>query len=98
MLLKVESEKTPINQNFYGPFRNVILTQTQYQCIQSEGIDYLITDLSKYMHKKGRAYNDHYETILKWHANNKERTNANAINKENFPRKDNFNVEPTLKL
>lgn len=59
----------------YGEFKNVKLTDTEYQKLLSQfGNDSAkerIENLSQYIASKGKKYSSHYATILSWERKNK---------------------------
>ncbi|PKM69865.1 MAG: hypothetical protein CVU94_02000 [Firmicutes bacterium HGW-Firmicutes-19] len=50
----------------YGEYKNVKLTQKQFEDINNKGFDYLVERLSSYMKSKGKEYADHHATIMLW--------------------------------
>lgn len=52
----------------YGEFNNVLLTDEEYQKLQSRFPDYKerIESLSEYISSKGKKYKSHYAAILTW--------------------------------
>lgn len=67
---KNKSNNNIINDNkekhIYGEFKNVFLTDEEYQKIEEKGLTYLIEELSSYMARTGKTYKSHYSTILCW--------------------------------
>lgn len=54
----------------YGEFKNVLLTDEEYQKLLSnygqDNLTSLIEELSGYMASKGKRYSNHYATLLNW--------------------------------
>lgn len=52
----------------YGEFKNVLLTNDEYEKIKTSFTDYneKIENLSMYIKSKGAKYKSHYATILNW--------------------------------
>ena len=61
----------------YGIFENVLLTDDEYQKIQSQfpDCDERIENLSEGIESKGYKYKSHYATILAWSRNEKKNNN-----------------------
>lgn len=59
----------------FGENGNVFLTQLQYQMLKGKvrEPDKLIDSLSNYMASTGKTYHDHYATLLRWDALDRER-------------------------
>ena len=55
-----------IKYNIYGEFKNVKLTDEEYQKIKDKNLLLYIEKLSSYMESKGKRYKSHYATILNW--------------------------------
>lgn len=55
---------------FFGLNRHIRLTKDEYQSLLKtygvEQVYLIITRFDDYIHKTGRNYNNHYETMLKW--------------------------------
>lgn len=61
--------KDSIDKNMYGEFKNVRLKDGEYEKLKEKfPADYeeRIEALSVYMRSRGKAYKDHYATILNW--------------------------------
>lgn len=62
----------------FGEFGNVKLTDEEYEKLCSrfskEETDKTIEDLSGYMQSKGKAYKDHYATLINWCKRNLEKS------------------------
>ena len=73
----------------YGTFKNVKLSDTEYQKLQDTFPDYQIRidKLSEYMASKGKRYSSHYATILSWSRKEKEPKDKSS-NKGNFEQRD----------
>ena len=56
------------SKGVYGEYKNVFLTDNEYDSLKSEYVDYInkIEKLSSYMESTGRKYNNHYATIRSW--------------------------------
>lgn len=67
--------------NIYGEFKNVFLTDEQYQKLKDKfyNADERIETLSAYIASKGVKYKNHYATILTW---------ARKENKTNTPKRE----------
>lgn len=52
--------------NTYGEFKNVKLTDEEYQKLKDKNLLPYIETLSSYMASKGKKYKSHYATILNW--------------------------------
>lgn len=52
--------------NIYGEFKNVKLTDEEYEKIKNNNLLSYIEKLSSYMASKGKRYKSHYATILNW--------------------------------
>jgi len=62
---KEKKEKKELSKRPYGPFENVLLTDTEYESLYVKR-DYYIDKLSKYIESTGKRYRSHYATILNW--------------------------------
>ena len=60
----VKLSKVKLNKNKYGQFRNVLLTDDEYEKVKDK-LD-ILEELSMYMESKGKKYSSHYATILNW--------------------------------
>ena len=63
-------------KHIYGEFKNVFLTDEEYNKIQEKGLTYLIEELSGYIESKGKKYKSHYATILNWSRRQKKTKEA----------------------
>lgn len=52
--------------NIYGEFKNVKLTDNEYQKLKDKNLLPYIEKLSSYIASKGKKYKNHYATILTW--------------------------------
>ena len=52
--------------NIYGEFKNVKLTNEEYEKLKNNNLLPYIEKLSSYMASKGKRYKSHYATILNW--------------------------------
>lgn len=68
MLSQNSIDKNSIDKNskLYGEFKNVKLTDNEYQKIKEKKLLDYIERLSSYMASKGKKYKSHYATILNW--------------------------------
>ena len=71
-----ETIKETIQKKEYGEFKNVLLTDGEYQKLierfgEQQAKD-LIEKLSAYLASKGKRYKSHYATILNWQRRDKE--------------------------
>ena len=70
---------TPI---LYGEYKNIRLTDEEYQKLQEKmqgHIDTMIEKLSRYIKSSGKDYKDHYVTILNWYEQDKEKLTQKNI-------------------
>lgn len=77
-----EERKKPVNHQ-YGEFKNVLLTDDEYQKLKDRfpnDLNQRIERLSDYVASTGKSYKSHYATIISW---------ANR-DKSNKPQNDNF--------
>lgn len=56
--------------NIYGEFKNVKLTDEEYQKLKDKDLLSYIEKLSSYIASKGKRYKNHYATILNWSRKN----------------------------
>ncbi|MGF3066985.1 replisome organizer [Facklamia sp. P12950] len=69
-----EREKPPTS--LYGQFKNVKLSEEEYNKLQEELKDHtqtMIDKLSRYMESSGKDYKNHYVTILNWYEEDKNK-------------------------
>lgn len=50
----------------FGEFKNVLLTDEEYEKLLNQNLDYMIEKLSCYLESTGKKYKSHYATILNW--------------------------------
>ncbi len=62
------SQCNVIKKQIYGEYNNVLLTDEEFQKLQTEFLDYQsrIDRLSSYMASSGKTYDNHYATIRSW--------------------------------
>ena len=65
---KNKNKNKEIYKEKYGEFKNVLLTDEEYEKLKTKFPDYLqrIENLSEYISSKGKRYSNHYATILNW--------------------------------
>ena len=71
-----EVEKRPLPHSFYGEYKNIRLTDEEYQNLKDRlqgHTEIMIEKLSRYLKSKGTDYKDHYVTILNWYEQDKEK-------------------------
>ena len=78
--IEIEKEGEIEEQNlphiFYGEYKNIRLTDEEYQRLTDKlqgHTDTMIEKLSRYIKSSGKIYQDHYVTILNWYEQDKER-------------------------
>lgn len=74
----------PAVKHRYGEFKNVLLTESEYQQLgeRFSDRDRRIEDLSYYIGSHGDKYKNHYRTILTWARNETKRNQAQPAQKE----------------
>ena len=80
---KVRIDKGRIEQGnqvtpfyFYGEYKNISLTDEEYQKLKDKlqgHTDTMIDKLSRYIESSGKTYKNHYVTILNWYEQDKEK-------------------------
>ena len=72
---KKERNKEKIIKEKFGVFKNVLLTQEEYEKLKSQFPDYSdrIDRLSEYLASSGKQYKSHYATILGWARKDKQK-------------------------
>jgi len=68
------NQTTPFS--FYGEYKNISLTDEEYQKLKEqlkERTDTMIDKLSRYIESRGKTYKNHYVTILNWYEQDKEK-------------------------
>lgn len=64
-------DKNKVEKNVYGEFKNVKLTDDEYNKLEKKGLLKEIENLDSYIESKGVKYKNHYATILVWDKKNK---------------------------
>ena len=68
------NQTTPFS--FYGEYKNISLTDEEYQKLKDklkEYTDTMINKLSRYIESRGTNYKNHYVTLLNWYEQDKEK-------------------------
>ena len=71
-----ERKKQSLPPTLYGEYKNICLTDEEYQRLTDKlqgHTDTMIEKLSRYIKSSGKIYQDHYVTILNWYEQDKER-------------------------
>ncbi|MGX7095847.1 phage replisome organizer N-terminal domain-containing protein [Gemella bergeri] len=71
-----EGKKQSLPPTLYGEYKNIRLTDEEYQRLTDKlqgHADTMIEKLSRYIKSSGKIYQDHYVTILNWYEQDKER-------------------------
>ena len=71
-----ERKKQSLPPTLYGEYKNIRLTDEEYQRLTDKlqgRTDTMIEKLSRYIKSSGKIYQDHYVTILNWYEQDKER-------------------------
>lgn len=68
----IDNKKKNIQKEKYGEFKNVLLTEEEYEKIKDKNMEQYIDKLSIYIESKGNKYKSHYATILNWSRKEKE--------------------------
>ena len=71
-----EGKKQSLPPTLYGEYKNIRLTDEEYQRLTDKlqgHTDTMIEKLSRYIKSSGKIYQDHYVTILNWYEQDKER-------------------------
>ncbi|HGC9115458.1 phage replisome organizer N-terminal domain-containing protein [Streptococcus anginosus] len=71
-----EKKKQSLPPTLYGEYKNIRLTDEEYQNLKDRlkgHMDTMIEKLSRYLKSKGTDYKDHYVTILNWYEQDKEK-------------------------
>ena len=74
-------DKNSIDKNIYGEFKNVKLTDEEYEKLKEADLLPYIERLSSYMESKGKKYKSHYATILNW-SRKEQKTTPEWFDKE----------------
>lgn len=72
---QTKGEYVPSNAKVYGEYKNVYLTDEQYQALSDEFSDSYVNwieRLSEYMASTGKTYQNHLATIRRWSKNSQE--------------------------
>lgn len=88
-----EKEKTPAPA--YGEYKNVILTEEEYEKLKTEFPDSYeakINRLSEYMRQTGKTYKDHCATIRSWAKEDADKTSRDGTMPSSFDTDDFFNA------
>lgn len=78
-----ENQSAPVS--FYGEFKNVRLSKEEYKNLKEKLNSYteiMINKLSRYMESRGKTYQNHYVTILKWYEEDKDKLRQKGLNKK----------------
>ena len=86
----IEENSIEENNNIYGEFKNVKLTDSEYAKLEKSNLLPYIEKLSSYMASKNKRYKSHYATILTWARKDKpkEETLPEWFNQDIEKRKD----------
>ena len=79
-----ERKKQSLPPTLYGEYKNIRLTDEEYQNLKGklqEHTDTMIEKLSRYIKSKGTDYKDHYVTILNWYEQDKEKLSQKKTGK-----------------
>lgn len=71
---KINNNKNNNKYNIYGEFKNVKLTDDEYNKLKEKELLPYIEKLSSYIASKGKKYKSHYATILTWSRKNDNKT------------------------
>lgn len=74
-------DKNSIDKNIYGEFKNVKLTDEEYEKLKEANLLPYIEKLSSYIASKGKKYKSHYATILNW-SGKEQKITPNWFDKE----------------
>ena len=74
-------DKNSIDKNIYGEFKNVKLTDEEYEKLKEANLLPYIEKLSSYIASKGKKYKSHYATILNW-SRKEQKTTPNWFDKD----------------
>jgi len=90
---KKDDESEADGKNSYGLYKNVMLTDTEYEDLKSRfgtGLDARIDQLSKYIEMKGVKYCSHCAVIIHWDEKNKSKLAEEQSNQESTFDTDGF--------
>ena len=79
-----EESTTPPNSKNYGEYKNIRLTEEEYQKLKDKlqgHTDMMIEKLSRYIKSTGKIYQDHYVTILNWYEQDKDKLSQKKTGK-----------------
>ena len=74
----------------YGEYKNVLLTDDEFEKLKAEYVDYLdrIERLSSYIASTGKAYKSHYATIRNWARADAEKGRSNGAKQGGSPQRN----------
>ena len=74
----------------YGEYKNVLLTDDEFEKLKAEYADYLdrIERLSSYIASTGKAYKSHYATIRNWARADSEKGRSNGAKQGSSPQRN----------
>ena len=74
----------------YGEYKNVLLTDDEFEKLKAEYADYLdrIERLSSYIASTGKAYKSHYATIRNWARADAEKGRSNGAKQTSSPQRN----------
>ena len=74
----------------YGEYKNVLLTDDEFEKLKAEYADYLdrIERLSSYIASTGKAYKSHYATIRNWARADAEKGRSNGAKQGSSPQRN----------
>lgn len=79
-----EEETQMSTLTFYGEYKNISLTDEEYQKLNEKLQGYrekMIEKLSTYMQSTGKNYKDHYATLIHWYEQDKGKLKENSKSK-----------------
>ena len=95
-----ERKKQSLPPTLYGEYKNIRLTDEEYQRLTDKlqgHTDTMIEKLSRYIKSSGKIYQDHYVTILNWYEQDKEKlTQKNIQNKSSKTYSTNYEDSDSL--
>ena len=95
-----ERKKQSLPPTLYGEYKNIRLTDEEYQRLTDKlqgHTDTMIEKLSRYIKSSGKIYQDHYVTILNWYEQDKEKlTQKNIQNKNSKTYSTNYEDSDSL--
>ena len=74
----------------YGEYKNVLLTDDEFEKLKAEYVDYLdrIERLSSYLASTGKTYKSHYATIRNWARADAEKGRSNGAKQGSSPQRN----------